>query len=490
VIGGVLTTILAFLFVFSIIVVFHELGHFWAARLFGIKIERFSLGFGRPLVTLRDKHGTEWSIGTIPLGGYVKFFGDATAASNPDTDRLAAMRSQIEAEHGRAVVESCYHFKPVWQRAIVAAAGPFANFVLALAIFITAVGILGDGGLPPVVGAVSSDSPAEAAGIEKGDRVVAIDGKPVRYYRDLQQFAWLSGGNHATLTVDRGGDLLEVPLTVGRRVTTDQFGGESEIGFIGVSPGYPALLAEPPEGSAAAAAGFQAGDLILSAGGVPVDYFVEVQQFLESAPPGPARFVVSRGGERVELTPVVEERTIEGEQVRTIDGLMADISDVIIVEKLGPLGAIARGAQWTWDAGAAPVRYIARTVTGRESGRELGGILRIGKVAGSMAGDAYDAGAAGGPLAGLASAVIQLVLLAGALSVAIGLLNLLPIPILDGGHLLYYAYEAVVGRPLGEGAQEWGFRIGLALVLGLMIFATWNDLRYLRVFEAIGNALS
>lgn len=127
--------ILAFLFVFSIIVVFHELGHFGAARVFGVRVERFSLGFGRPLVSVRDRHGTEWCVSMIPLGGYVKFFGDATAASNPDTDRLTALREQIESEGGREAVEACYHFKPVWQRAIVAAAGPAANFVLALAIF-------------------------------------------------------------------------------------------------------------------------------------------------------------------------------------------------------------------------------------------------------------------------------------------------------------------------------------------------------------------
>jgi regulator of sigma E protease len=198
---------------------------------------------------------------------------------------------------------------------------------------------------------------------------------------------------------------------------------------------------------------------------------------------------VLREGRRVVLEPLLERRTFEELEV-TYLGVVPDASREFIVERYGPLGVISRGAAWTYEAGAAPVRYVARTLTGRESGRELGGVLRIGKVAGSMAEQAYDAGADQGPVAGFLSALLALVTLAGALSVAIGLLNLLPIPILDGGHLVYYAYEAVAGRPLGEGAQEWGFRIGLALVLGLMIFATWNDLRYLRVFEAIGNIFS
>jgi regulator of sigma E protease len=482
-------TVPAFLFVFSIVVVFHELGHFFAARTFGITVERFSLGFGRPLVSVRDRRGTEWTLAAIPLGGYVKFFGDASAASNPDTDRLAELRAQIESTHGREAVEGCYHFKPVWQRAIVAAAGPLANFVLALAIFVGIIAIMGDGGYPPVVGAVTPDSPAAVAGIAKGDRIVEIGGRPVRYYRDIQQFAALSSGDRATVTVERGDRRIDLEVTVGRRVATDQFGGESEVGFLGVTLGVPALLAAPAPDSPAAAAGFQAGDRIVAINGGPVDFFVDVERLVEEAGPGPATFLVDRGGERLELTPVIATRTVEGEEFPYL-GLYYDASDVFVVERFGPLGTVARAASWTWEAGAAPVRYIARTLTGRESGRELGGPLRIGRVAGSIAQDAYEAGADLGPLARLMNSMAQLVMLAGFLSVAVGLLNLLPIPILDGGHLLYYAYEAVAGRPLGEGAQEWGFRIGLALVLGLMIFATWNDLRYLRVFEAIGNALS
>ncbi len=311
----------------------------------------------------------------------------------------------------------------------------------------------------------------------------------MRYFSDIEQFALLSGGDRAVFTVERDGRTVDLPVTVGRRVATDPFGGESELGYIGLGLGLPPVLRAPVAGSPAEAAGFRAGDVVVAAEGEPVAFFSDVQRAVADAGAGPARFMVRRDGRDVELAPVIELVERDGER-RPYLGVGPDVSDVLVVERLGPMGALARGAQRTWEAGAAPVRYIARTLTGRESGRELGGPLRIGKVAGSMAQQAWDAGSDRGPLARLLTSVVTLVMLAGALSVAIGLLNLLPIPILDGGHLMYYAYEAVAGRPLGEGAQEWGFRIGLALVLGLMIFATWNDLRYLRVFEAIGNVLS
>jgi regulator of sigma E protease len=333
---------------------------------------------------------------------------------------------------------------------------------------------------------VQADSPAQAAGFEPGDRLTAINGREVRYYRDLQQYAALSAGDTATMTVERDGAPVDLDVTVGRRVGLDPFGGESEIGYIGVALGLPALLAAPEPGSPAEAAGLAAGDQVVAVNGAQIEYLVQICDAAAAAGGQPVAFTLLREGGRIERTIAAATE----DQAATCLGLRGDASRELIVERFGPFGALARGAAWTYESGAAPVRYIARIFAGKESGRELGGPLRIGKVAGSLADQAYDAGASDGPLAGLLQAVIALITLAGALSVSIGLLNLLPIPILDGGHLVYYAYEAAAGRPLAEGAQEWGFRIGLALVLGLMIFAAWNDLRYLRVFEAIGNALS
>jgi regulator of sigma E protease len=498
-----MVTILSFLFVFSLIIVVHELGHFWAARFCGVRISTFSMGFGPSLLSATDKHGTVWRLRALPLGGYVKFFGDAGAASNPDTSHLEAMRAEIASRYGAEAVAECYHFKPVWQRAIIAAAGPAANFILAFAIFSVAVAAVGEHGFPPVVGAVTPDTPAAAAGLQPGDVILGAHGRTFRYYSDLQRFAALSAGDTTSLTVRRDGRELAVPVTVGRRTVVDDFGGESSMGYIGVALGLDPVLAAPVPGSPAAAAGLAAGDVVLAVDGAPIRYFAQAQRILDDASPGPVEIEVERDGRTLELALDIppadadaagESGAQTGEQAgaRAADlGFRLDVADQQIVDRPGPFGALAHGAKWTWDAVTAPVSYIARTVTGRESGRELGSVLRIGKFAGAIAEDAYVAGSSGGGvLGGLWSAIGALVLLAGTLSVAIGLFNLLPIPILDGGHLLYYGYEAVAGRPLGEGAQEWGFRIGLALVLGLAIFVTWNDLRYLRVFEAIGNVLS
>jgi len=489
-----MVTILSFLFVFSLVVFVHEQGHFWAARACGIRIDTFSLGFGKTLASWRDSHGTTWRIAAIPLGGYVKFFGDASAASNPDADHLTAIRDEIEAKHGREAVESCYHFKPVWQRAIVVAAGPAANFALAIVIFSLMAAAFGNSGVAARIGSVAPDSPAERAGFVRGDLVEAINGRPIHLFGDIQRHVFLAGGDDTAFTVDRDGAKIELTATLGRRTATDPFGGEATTGFLGVSAGVPAILGVPVADTPAAAAGFEAGDRITAINGQVVDYFADLQLYLADASAGPITVTVERDERAVTLRPVLETREIEGADGEVVEmvvfGLTRSRDAGLIVNRFGPVGSVAQGFQTTWQTLVAPVRYISRVVTGRESGRELGGVLRIGKLAGALAEGAYEAKADNGVLAGLGNAIVALIMLAGMLSVSIGLLNLLPIPVLDGGHLVYYAYEAVVGRPLGEGAQEWGFRIGLALVLGLMVFATWNDLRYLRVFETIGNMLS
>lgn len=489
-----MVTILAFLFVFSLVVFVHEYGHFAAARALGVRVETFSIGLGQTLFSWRDRKGTLWRVAAIPLGGYVRFFGDASAVSNPDVRQLSELRAAIEAEHGREAVDACFHFKPTWRRAVVVAAGPAANFVLAFVIFSALALALGERGFEPRVGTVQESSPAAAAGFEPGDRVLAINDRPVRYFADIRRFAALSGGDDARFTVERDGATLDLDVTLGRRMTEDMFGGESSTGYLGVTVAQTPILAAPRPGSAADVAGLHAGDRILAVGGQAIKDYAEVLRIVEVAPEGPLAVVVERDGrtETLSVTIAVSEVERDGAVFEQRSwGAASDWTVDLTERRFGLFGAIAAGAASTYEAMATPVRYVARIITGRESGRELGGILRIGKIAGTVAVEAYDAGASGGGvLSGLGSATVSLIGLAGLLSVSIGLLNLLPIPILDGGHLVYYAYEAVAGRPLGEGAQEWGFRIGLGLVLGLMVFAFWNDLNYLRVFERIGNLFS
>ncbi len=396
--------ILSFLLVFSLVVVIHELGHYWMGRWCGVTVEAFSIGFGRRLFGWTDKHGVEWRVAAIPLGGYVKFFGDANAASTPDHNALQEIKDRIAREHGEDAVAGCLHFKPVWQRAAVAAAGPIANFILAIAIFAALYGAFGERHRLARVGEVMAETPAAEAGVQVGDLIVAAEGRAIRWFDDVREFVMLRGGDTVTFTVERAGVREDVPVTLGRRTDSDPFGRDLEIGYLGVAPSF----AE---------------------------------------------------------------------------------SDIVTV-RYGPIGAIGRGADRTWRTVEGTGRYLARVITGRESAEHLGGPLRIAALSGKTAETAYDAVGDQSPLRAMGNAALALLTLAGVLSVGIGLLNLLPIPILDGGHLVYYAYEAVAGRPLGEGAQEWGYRVGLALVLGLMVFATWNDLRYLRVFETLGGLLS
>lgn len=398
-------TLTAFAFVFAIVVIIHELGHFWVARWCGVRVEAFSVGFGKPLLTRTDRHGTEWRLSAVPLGGFVKFWGDVNAASAPDRAELARMQREMASEHGQEAVRNCYHFKPVWQRMAIVAAGPAANFLLAIILFAGVFLALGEPQVKAMVNEVMPGSAAADAGLEPGDLVVEADGRTIRHFGDLQQVVMMRRGDTVDMVVDRNGDQLTLPVTLKTRFIEDDFGNQVPIGGLGVS----ALVTEET------------------------------------------------------LTRV----------------------------RYNPATALWRGTEQTWSVMDATVRYVGRVITGRDNADQLGGILRIGAISGKRAEAAYQEAGEGAPLwMRLANVFLQLVQLVALLSVSIGLINLLPVPMLDGGHLAFYAYEAVARQPLAAQAQEWGLRIGMALVLSLMIFATLNDLRYLRIFDALGNWFS
>jgi regulator of sigma E protease len=355
----------AFLFVITVVVFFHELGHFVVARLCGVKVDTFSIGFGGEIVGFTDRTGTRWKISWLPLGGYVRFLGDADAASRPD--RNAAAELDPEARKGTL------QFKPLYQRAAVASAGPIANFILAIVIFTGVIMAVGKPAEPPVVANVMAGSAAEAAGLKPGDAIRSVNGKTIHVFRDLQEVVGSSAGKTIGITVLRDGrelTLSAVPMAV---TQTDESGDKQTIGRLGI-----------------------------------------------------------------------RDETVA----------------------VGLFEALKDGAQQTWFIIRETFSYLSRIVTGREGPQQLHGILGIAAVSDQEA------------RAGLAA----LLGLAGLMSVSIGFVNLLPIPVLDGGHLLYYAFEAVLGRPLGERAQEVGFRLGLAFVLCLMLLATFNDLVRFNLF--------
>jgi len=362
--------ILPFLFVLTIIVFVHELGHFLVARWCGIKVLVFSVGFGPELVGFNDRYGTRWKISAIPLGGYVKFFGDENVASVPDANAVAAMNTDE-----RRV--SFFH-QPVAARAAVVAAGPIANFLLAIAIFATIFMLYGKQETTARVDSVLPGSAAEAAGFQSGDLVLSIDGKPIDTFKDMQEIVALNPDVPLTFVVERGGQKVTLRATPKLTEDRDNFGNVYRIGRLGLS------------------------------------------------------------------------QTNSPQDVKT--------------RKFGPLGAIEEAAKQTWFVVDQTFAYLGKVVVGRASTDQLGGPLRIAQMSGQAASLGFS----------------TLMNWAGLISVSIGLLNLFPIPLLDGGHLLFYGIEAIRGRPLSERVQEFGFRIGLALIVMLMIFTVWNDLSHFR----------
>ena len=400
--GSAAGTLAAFVAVLALVITIHELGHFWMAKAFGVKIDRFSLGFGKTLWARKDRSGVEWRLAALPLGGYVKFSGDLDVTGVPDREGLAALKSDIVEREGPGAERAYFHFKPVWQRALIVLAGPVSNFILAILIFTIVNLSFGETLLiKPRVGDVQAGSPAAEAGFQPGDLVTRVDGRSVTDWRDFAQLISLRAGVPVRVELDRAGEPIRLTVTPGvREVTSPLDDSTVRIGYIG-------LTSSQAE-----------GDIVRHSYSLP--------------------------------------------------------------------GAVVAGARQTGAILDTSITYIGRIFTGRESGDQLSGPIGIARASGAIAGAAADNAESFGQA--VRSVFFSLLTLAGLLSVGVGFLNLLPIPVLDGGHLLFYAYEAVARRPLAAGIQEAGFRVGLALLVGLMLFATWNDLNKLNLFAFLGGS--
>ncbi|OCP00928.1 MULTISPECIES: RIP metalloprotease RseP [unclassified Ensifer] len=358
--------VLPFLLVLTLLVFVHEMGHYLVGRWSGIRILAFSIGFGPELVGWTDRHGTRWKLSAIPLGGYVKFFGDEDAASVPNYERLEALAPE---ERSRTFLGA-----KLWKRAATVAAGPIANFILAIAIFAVLFSVYGRQVADPVVARVNENSAAAQAGVLPGDRLISIDGTPVVTFDDVRRYVSVRPELKITIRIERDGAMLDLPMVPQRTELTDQFGNKMEIGVIGI-------LTDQEAGN-----------------------------------------------------------------FRTVT--------------YGPIEAVGQGVLQSWHVVTGTFDYLANVITGRMKADQIGGPIRVAKVSGQMA-----------------TLGIPFVLnIAAILSVSIGLLNLMPVPVLDGGHLMFYAVEALRGRPVGPAAQDVAYRIGFAMVLMLMVFATWNDI--------------
>jgi regulator of sigma E protease len=362
---GFIGYIIPFLFVLTIVVFFHELGHFLVARWAGVKVLTFSLGFGPELAGFNDRHGTRWKISAVPLGGYVKFFGDDSEASTPSSEALASMTEEERA--------GSFHHKKVGPRAAIVAAGPIANFLLAIVIFTCLFTFFGKPSTTARVDQVEAGSAAAAAGFQVGDVVTAIDGKIIESFSDMQRIVVTHAGDQLVFTVKRGDSTQQLQGTPELREVKDPFGNTHRQGVMGIT-----------------------------------------------------------------------RSTSAGE---------------VTTEKVDPATALWLGVKETWFVIDQTLSYIGNVFTGRASADQIGGPIRIAQISGQVA----------------TLGLTPLLHLAAVLSISIGLLNLFPVPLLDGGHLLFYAAEVLRGRPLSDRSQEYGFRVGLVLVLMLMVFAFYND---------------
>jgi regulator of sigma E protease len=356
-----LFSVLAFVLVIGPLVFVHELGHYFAGRWFGVKAEAFSIGFGREIAGWTDRRGTRWKLGWLPLGGYVRFAGDMNPASQPD----AAWLALPAAERART-----FQAKPLWQRAIIVAAGPVTNFIVAILILSAFAFAYGDVRSPTVVGAVMPDSPAAVAGVEPGDRITAIGGRSFDEFDELARYVIMRPGEQVAIDYVRDGRVRKGQVTLGRIEQVDRFGNHSAIGRLGVEATQPVI--------------------------VPV----------------------------------------------------------------GLLQAPMVGLRWAGDITRTTVDGIGQIISGRRSIKDLNGPVGTARIAGEQ----------------MTLGAMAFIYLIAAISLNLGFINLLPVPMLDGGHLLFYAIEAVRRRSLRAEAQEWAFRGGLAALVALIVVVTVNDL--------------
>ena len=430
-----------FLAVITPVVFFHELGHYIVARLNGVRVEVFAVGFGPEIVGIDDRHGTRWKLCALPLGGYVKFHGDADVAS-----------TSAEENDGPPPSDS-FFAKSVGRRSAIAFAGPLANLLLAAAIFAIFFIVVGQRYTPVEIGTVRDGSPAAVAGLQTGDRLVELNGSSIERFEELNFTLLQSLGEPITLAVERDGALLEFTVTPEIVEVLDAFDRPQQLGDIGVGPFMPASVSQVVAGSPAERGGLQAGDDIVRIGDVAIEGFDHLRTIVERNAGVPLVFVVERGGSEETLTVTPDDVNGTG-RIGVYPEAQTAFRDLGVGE------SIWAGIEHTYALAAANLRAVGQMIVGSRSTEQLSGPVGIAVMSRSV----------------LERGVAGFVEFAALISIALGLINLFPIPPLDGGHLLYNGLEALFRRPLNARIQQIGATVGLTLVIALMVWVTTKDI--------------
>lgn len=434
-----------FLIVLSILVFVHEWGHYIVARLCGVRVEVFSIGFGKEIFGWNDKNDTRWKFSLIPLGGYVKMFGDTDPASAGHTEGVE--EDGEVRPHTQSEKQVAFYAKPVWKRALVVAAGPGINFLFAIILLAGLYIFNGQPVTPPHAAGVIVGTAADKAGFEPHDKILRINGERVYRFEDIRRIVTVALDTPLTFKIDRGGEIIELEATPNKETLEDRFGFSHSRGILGI---------------------------IGPSNGLAIEAISKINGKSVADTDAARRTLKERMGDKSELTIgdgenaakyIVKPLAVNNEALKDpespeYDSLVVSETKSEVFVNHGFFGGVSAAVSETWSITGSTLRALGQMVTGTRSAKELGGIIRIGAIAGDMA------------QAGL----IAIITFTALLSINLGLINLFPIPMLDGGHLVFYAFEALKGSPVSERVQEYAFRVGFALLIALMVFANLNDI--------------
>ena len=452
----VVLVILRFVVVIGILILVHELGHFFVARWTGVGVERFSIGFGPVLLRWRGAE-TEYALSAIPMGGYVKMMGEENPLEGGGAPGYDAARA--------------FALKPLWARFLIVFAGPAMNLILAAAIFTAVLAVLGRPVWPPTVGRVADGSPAAAAGLRVGDTIVALKGRPVAYWEDVDQAVAGSRGRPLDMRVRRGSEETRVSVTPRLRSVTDPiFREQRDVWDIGVGLQALPLITSVAPRSPAEKAGLKPGDIVVESADRPLHSPDDLLDIIRARPGTSFTMIVEREGKRLPLTvtpDAVKERAATGDEV-TVGKIQAGLGiKAERFEPYGPQAAAWNGLVRTWDMTALTAKGMWKLATRQMDLSNIGGPIQIATETTRQAHEGF----------------LSVALFVAVISVNLGVLNLLPIPMLDGGHLLFFVIEAILGRPLSLRKREVAQQVGFVLLMVIMVFALYNDLSRLNVFK-------